>query len=125
MAAAFLFSVPIPSKRGRNRALYMTQVGVMPPSFAVFVKEREDVPESFTRYLLNKILSHPHSLQGKMNPTVLRIKEVLWEGTIHFLRSHGFVYSAAVAFNLLLASIPILFLVFAAAASIIGTNELP
>jgi len=58
MAHAFVYSVPIPSKQGRNRALYMTQIGVMPPSFAVFVKERVDVPESFTRYLLNKIRSH-------------------------------------------------------------------
>jgi GTP-binding protein len=58
MAHAFVYSVPIPSKQGRNRALYMTQIGVMPPSFAVFVKEREDVPESFTRYLLNKIRAH-------------------------------------------------------------------
>lgn len=55
MAAAFLYSVPIPSKRGRNRAFYVTQVGVMPPSFAVFVKDRSGIPESFTRYLQNKI----------------------------------------------------------------------
>ncbi len=55
MAAAFLYSVPIPSERGRNRAFYMTQVGVMPPSFAVFVKDRAGVPESFTRYLQNKV----------------------------------------------------------------------
>ena len=27
----------------------------MPPSFAVFVKERAGVPEAFTRYLQNKI----------------------------------------------------------------------
>ncbi len=55
MAAAFLYSVPIPSERGRNRAFYMTQVGVMPPSFAVFVKDRTGIPESFTRYLQNKV----------------------------------------------------------------------
>jgi len=55
MAATFLYSVPIPSERGRNRAFYMTQVGVMPPSFAVFVKNRAGVPESFTRYLQNKV----------------------------------------------------------------------
>ena len=55
MAAAFLYAVPIPSERGRNRAFYMTQVGVMPPSFAVFVKDRAGVPESFTRYLQNKV----------------------------------------------------------------------
>ncbi|HEY7586877.1 MAG TPA: YihY/virulence factor BrkB family protein [Candidatus Deferrimicrobiaceae bacterium] len=60
-----------------------------------------------------------------MRPSFRRIREVLSEGTAHFLRSHGFVYSAAVAFNLLLASIPILFLVFAAAAAIIGRDELP
>jgi len=58
MAQAFVYTVPIPSKQGRNRALYMTQIGVMPPSFAVFVKERADVPESFTRYLQNKIRAH-------------------------------------------------------------------
>lgn len=58
MAQAFVYSVPIPSKQGRNRALYMTQVGVMPPSFAVFVKDRTGVPESFTRYLQNKIRAH-------------------------------------------------------------------
>lgn len=55
MASAFLYSIPIPSKRGRNRAFYITQIGVMPPSFAVFVKDRTAVPESFTRYLQNKI----------------------------------------------------------------------
>lgn len=55
MAQAYVYSVPIPSKHVRNRVFYMTQVGVMPPSFAVFVKERGDIPESFTRYLQNKI----------------------------------------------------------------------
>ena len=55
MATGFLYSIPIPSKRGRNRAFYITQVGIMPPSFAVFVKDRTAVPESFTRYLQNKI----------------------------------------------------------------------
>ena len=53
------------------------------------------------------------------------IREVLFEGTAHFFASHGFVYSAAIAFNLLLAAIPVLFLVFAAASAIIGRNELP
>lgn len=55
MASAFLYSIPIPSKRGRNRAFYITQIGIMPPSFAVFVKDRTAVPESFTRYLQNRI----------------------------------------------------------------------
>jgi GTPase len=33
----------------------MTQVGAAPPSFAVFVKNRRGIPDSFTRYLQNKI----------------------------------------------------------------------
>jgi membrane protein len=60
-----------------------------------------------------------------MRLSARRIREVLLEGTAHFFESHGFVYSAAIAFNLLLAIIPVLFLVFAAASSIIGRNELP
>jgi len=55
MAQAFLFAVPIPSQRGRNRAFYITQVGIAPPTFAVFVKERRGIPESYTRYLQNCI----------------------------------------------------------------------
>jgi len=55
MAEASIYSAPIPSRRTRNRAFYMTQVGVMPPSFAVFVREKTGIPDSFTRYLHNKI----------------------------------------------------------------------
>jgi len=55
MAQSFLYTVPIPSPAGRNRAFYMTQIGVAPPSFAVFVKDRKGIPDSFTRYLQNKI----------------------------------------------------------------------
>jgi GTP-binding protein len=55
MAQTFLFAVPIPSQRGRNRAFYITQIGVAPPSFAVFVKERRGIPDSYTRYLQNCI----------------------------------------------------------------------
>jgi GTP-binding protein len=47
--------MPIPTRQGRNRAFYITQVGVMPPSFAVFVKDRQGVPESYTRYLQNQL----------------------------------------------------------------------
>ena len=53
--ASFLYSVPIPSKKTRNRAFYITQVGIMPPSFAVFVKDRGGIPDSYTRYIQNKI----------------------------------------------------------------------
>lgn len=58
MAESTIYNFPIPSKEGRNRALYITQVGIMPPSFAVFVKDRKGIPESFTRYLQNKIRDH-------------------------------------------------------------------
>jgi uncharacterized BrkB/YihY/UPF0761 family membrane protein len=49
----------------------------------------------------------------------------LTEGAAIFFRNHGPVYSAAIAFNILLSSIPILFLVFAATGWIIGKSELP
>jgi GTP-binding protein len=53
--STLLSSLPIPTRRGRNRAFYITQVGVMPPSFAVFVKDRQEIPESYTRYLQNNL----------------------------------------------------------------------
>jgi GTP-binding protein len=55
MAQSFLFAVPIPCQQGRNRAFYITQLGTTPPSFAVFVKDRRGIPDSYTRYLENKI----------------------------------------------------------------------
>jgi len=53
--STLLSSLPIPTRRGRNRAFYITQVGVTPPSFAVFVKDRQEIPESYTRYLQNNL----------------------------------------------------------------------
>jgi uncharacterized BrkB/YihY/UPF0761 family membrane protein len=47
------------------------------------------------------------------------------EGAVIFFRSHGPVYSAAIAFNILLSAIPVLFLAFAATGWIIGGRELP
>ncbi len=47
------------------------------------------------------------------------------EGGVLFFRNHGSVYSAAVAFNILLSAVPILFLTFAATSLFIGTDELP
>jgi len=47
------------------------------------------------------------------------------EGAAIFFRRHGSVYSAAIAFNILLSAIPILFLAFAATGWIIGKSELP
>jgi len=49
----------------------------------------------------------------------------LTEGASIFFRRHGLVYSAAIAFNILLSAIPVLFLVFGAAGWIIGRSDLP
>jgi YihY family inner membrane protein len=47
------------------------------------------------------------------------------EGAAIFFRNHGPVYSAAIAFNILLSAIPILFLAFAVTGWIIGKSDLP
>jgi YihY family inner membrane protein len=47
------------------------------------------------------------------------------EGAAIFFRHHGPVYSAAIAFNILLSAIPVLFLAFAATGWIIGQSDLP
>jgi len=47
------------------------------------------------------------------------------EGAAIFFRNHGPVYSASIAFNILLSAIPVLFLAFAATGWIIGKNDLP
>ncbi|MGE5188623.1 MAG: YihY/virulence factor BrkB family protein [Gemmatimonadota bacterium] len=47
------------------------------------------------------------------------------DGVASFFRKHGLVYSAAVAFNLLLSAIPVLFLVFAATSLFIRPDDLP
>ena len=47
------------------------------------------------------------------------------EGAAIFFRLHGPVYSASIAFNILLSAIPVLFLAFAATGWIIGQNDLP
>jgi membrane protein len=60
-----------------------------------------------------------------MRLDVPRIFRSLREGVVVYLRNHGPVYSAAIAFNLFLSAIPVLFLVFAAIALVIGKNELP
>jgi uncharacterized BrkB/YihY/UPF0761 family membrane protein len=54
-----------------------------------------------------------------------RVLRPITEGAAIFFRHHGLVYSAAIAFNILLSTIPILFLTFAATGWIIGKNELP
>ncbi len=60
-----------------------------------------------------------------MTPIYHRFVTAFGRGVAHFFKSNGLVYSAAVAFNMLLSSVPVLFLVFAATALVIGKNELP
>jgi membrane protein len=47
------------------------------------------------------------------------------EGAAIFFRKHGPVYSAAIAFNILLSSVPVLFIAFAITGWIIGESDLP
>jgi len=54
-----------------------------------------------------------------------RVFRPVTEGAAIFFRNHGPVYSAAIAFNILLSAIPVLFLAFAATGWIIGKSELP
>src|SRR5512144_2096992 len=60
-----------------------------------------------------------------MTVTTLRLLRAIRDGSISFFRSHGLVYSSAVAYNILLSAIPILFLVFAVTSLLIRTDDLP
>jgi GTP-binding protein len=46
---------PPPATLGgkRIRLRYMTQVKTRPPTFAVFTQRADDLPESYSRYLIN------------------------------------------------------------------------
>ncbi len=41
--------------RGRLKFRYITQVGVQPPTFVVFVNREHGIPEQYTRYIINAI----------------------------------------------------------------------
>ena len=56
---------------------------------------------------------------------VSRAFRAITEGAAIFFRYHGPVYSASIAFNILLSTIPVLFLAFAATGWIIGQSDLP
>lgn len=60
-----------------------------------------------------------------MTATTLRFLRGAREGVFFFFANHGLVYSAAVAFNILLSAIPVLFLVFAVTSLFIRTTDLP
>ena len=45
-----------PSDRGKRlKIFYMTQVGVRPPTFVIFVNDKELMHFSYTRYIENKV----------------------------------------------------------------------
>ena len=60
-----------------------------------------------------------------MNRRASSVFRPVTEGAAIFFRNHGPVYSASIAFNILLSAIPVLFLAFAAAGWIIGKSDLP
>ncbi len=60
-----------------------------------------------------------------MTAGTLRFLRAARDGSLAFYRNHGLVYSSAVAYNILLSSIPILFLVFGVTSLFIGTDDLP
>ncbi len=60
-----------------------------------------------------------------MTAATLRLLRAVRDGVLSFFPKHGLVYSAAVAFNILLSAIPILFLVFAVTSLFIRVDELP
>ncbi len=60
-----------------------------------------------------------------MTRSLARIALIAREGASVFFQRHGMVYSASVAFNLLLSSVPILFLVFGAVSLFLEPRDLP
>jgi len=47
---------PLPLRRGNPvKSVYMTQVSIKPPTFALFLKHPEDVPSHYSRYLENSL----------------------------------------------------------------------
>ena len=55
MAEAVALQQPPSDKGKRLRLYYITQVAVKPPTFVIFVNDKELMHFSYTRYLENKI----------------------------------------------------------------------
>ena len=55
MAEAVALQQPPSDKGKRLRLYYITQVAVKPPTFVIFVNDRELMHFSYTRYIENKI----------------------------------------------------------------------
>lgn len=55
LAEAVAMQQPPSDKGKRLKIFYMTQVAVKPPTFVIFVNDKELMHSSYTRYLENKI----------------------------------------------------------------------
>ena len=55
MSEAVALQQPPSDKGKRLKLFYITQVGVKPPAFVIFVNDRELMHFSYTRYIENKI----------------------------------------------------------------------
>ena len=55
MAEAVAMQQPPTDKGKRLKLYYITQVGVKPPTFVIFVNDRELMHFSYTRYIENQI----------------------------------------------------------------------
>lgn len=64
-------------------------------------------------------------MQVKFSVSASDVPRIAKDAVKRFFRGHGPVYSAAIAFDILFAAIPLLFLVFAAASIFVGKNDLP
>ena len=72
---------PAPLYKGkRNRIRYITQVNVRPPTFAVFMSSPENLPESYSRFLVS-------SLMDDFNLAGLPIRLMLRKGNNPYVES--------------------------------------
>ena len=55
MSEAVALQQPPSDKGKRLKLFYITQVGVKPPAFVIFVNDKELMHFSYTRYIENKI----------------------------------------------------------------------
>lgn len=63
MTEAVAMQQPPSDKGKRLRLYYITQVAVKPPTFVIFVNDKELMHFSYTRYLENKIRKHSGSAE--------------------------------------------------------------
>ena len=68
-----------PSDKGRRlKIYYMTQVGVKPPTFVIFVNDKELMHYSYTRYIENRLREN-FGFEGTPLKFIIRERGVLDE----------------------------------------------